>query len=104
MKYLVALALLLSGHLTLADDTPNYGVDCSFPIHYKEFRCGDILGDRKAFYEKYMQGCRDYYGKKAYLCDVTEEDRLKMSLKQPQSMVVSSQKNRCIAESTIDLP
>jgi len=69
--------------------TADYGVDCSFPIHRNtEWTCGDLLGDKKAFYEDFMQGCRDYYGKKGGACDRTEADRLEMSLYQPQSMVV----------------
>ena len=89
IRCFAVLALLLSGLTVQGDDAPNYGVDCSFPIHYKDFRCGDILGDRKTFYENFMQGCRDYYKKKGYLCNETEESRLEMSLRQPQSMVVS---------------
>jgi len=65
-----------------------YGVDCSFPIHSKEFRCGDLLGDRKKFYEDFMQGCRDYYGRYGPRCDATEDERIVMSVRQPQSMVV----------------
>ena len=66
----------------------DYGVDCSFPIHSKELKCGDLLGtDRMKVYEEFMQGCRDFYGKKGNRCDSTEEDRIEMSLRQPQSMV-----------------
>lgn len=65
-----------------------YGVDCSFPIHSTNFDCGDLLGDRKKFYEDYMAACRKYVGKKGSRCDDTEEDRLRMSQRQPQSMVV----------------
>lgn len=65
----------------------DYGVDCSFPIHSKDFKCGDVLGDRKKFYEDFMEGCRKFYGDKASRCDRTEEDRIIMSQRQPQSMV-----------------
>ncbi|GAX21453.1 hypothetical protein FisN_10Hu032 [Fistulifera solaris] len=65
----------------------SYGVDCSFPIHGKDFRCGDLLGDRHNFYEHFMEGCRKHYGSKANRCDVTENDRIAMSIRQPQSMV-----------------
>jgi hypothetical protein len=65
----------------------DYGVDCSFPIHHTDFKCGDMLGNRKTVYEVYMQGCRDFYGKRGNRCDSTEKDRLEMSLRQPQSMV-----------------
>lgn len=65
-----------------------YGVDCSFPIQHEELTCTEL--DRKQFYEEYMQGCRDSLGpKKEHACDVTEDDRIEMSLLQPQSMVVS---------------
>lgn len=66
----------------------DYGVDCSFPVHSKELRCGDRLGDRMKVYQDFMQGCRDYYGKsKGVRCDTTEDDRIEMSVRQPQSMV-----------------
>ena len=68
----------------------DYGVDCSFPIHSKDLtKCGDRFGnDRIKLYEDYMQGCRDFYGaKKGKRCDMNEDERLEMSLRQPQSMV-----------------
>ena len=67
----------------------DYGVDCSWPIHGKESSCGDLLGDRKPIYEDFMAGCRAKFGKKGVRCDQTEEDRIEMSRRQPQSMVVS---------------
>lgn len=88
-----------------------YGVDVSFPIQNarvsenypwlehntdlskpipKEHHGRPIqpLGNRQQFYEDFMQGCRDYYGKNGKSCDITEADRVAMSLRQPQSMVV----------------
>jgi prolyl 4-hydroxylase len=65
----------------------DYGVDCSWPITSTNFRCGDRLGDRKKVYEDFMNGCREHYGKKGDRCDTVEQDRLEMSLRQPQSMV-----------------
>lgn len=65
----------------------DYGPDCSFPIHHKELSCGDLLGDRTAFYENYIEGCRKFYGKKGARCDFTEEERIRMSRRQPKSMV-----------------
>lgn len=83
LQYIFLLALLLA-----EGESVEYGVDCSFPIHSTDFKCGDLLGGRKTFYENFMQGCRDYYGpKKANRCDSTEADRLEMSLRQPMSMV-----------------
>lgn len=80
---LTLAALSASGQAQNAD----YGVDCSFPIHSKDLNCGDLLGDRKKLYEDFMQGCRDHYGKKGNRCDTTEDDRIEMSIRQPQSMV-----------------
>ncbi|GKZ01247.1 hypothetical protein MPSEU_001075700 [Mayamaea pseudoterrestris] len=72
-------------------DSARYGVDCSFPIHHSDFpskACQHTFAeDRVQIYEDYMQGCRDYYGRKGNACDETEHDRLFMSLQQPQSMV-----------------
>ncbi len=59
MKLLYSLflsALVMSGQHRAAGDQVDYGVDCSFPVHTTDFRCGDLLGDRKSFYEEYMQG------------------------------------------------
>jgi prolyl 4-hydroxylase len=85
---IVALLLVSSWSLgpTSSVATDGYGVDCSFPIHSTDFKCGDLLGDRKSVYEDYMQGCRDFYGHRGNRCDSTEADRLDMSLRQPQSM------------------
>lgn len=89
-----------------------YGVDVSFPIHresvsqnypwldHNQKLDSDVpvehygrpiqpLGDRQKFYEDFMNGCHEYYGKKAGACDQVERDRIKMSLRQPQSMQVS---------------
>jgi len=88
-RFAAALALTLAAlsASSQAQDA-DYDADCSFPIHSKEWRCGDLLGDRKQLYEDFMQGCRDHYGgTKAHRCDTTEDDRLEMSVRQPQSMV-----------------
>ena len=75
--------------VTANNEDEGYGLDCSFPVHNKESSCGNLLGDRKAIYEEYIQGCRKQWGAKgAARCDMNEEDRLKMSRRQPQSMVV----------------
>ena len=77
--------------LPVAAMAVQYGVDCSFPIHSDSVsNCPqkDIFADdRQASYERFMQGCRDYYGKKGHLCDEYETDRIRMSRLQPQSMV-----------------
>jgi len=77
-----------------AKNAVEYGVDCSFPMHHKVLKCNDgdhrdLLGDKQAFYDDFMQGCRDFYGpKKGKTCDLVENERLDQNLLQPQSMVV----------------
>ena len=81
-------ALFLLAAVATTSQGADYGLDCSFPIHNYESSCGDLLGDRKSFYEDYVEGCRQYYGpKKGKRCDTTEDDRLRMSQRQPRSMV-----------------
>ena len=67
-----------------------YGVDTSFPIHHDKVVPADTnpLGDKQAFYDEFVQGCRDHYGggRKGKACDSTEKDRIQMSLRQPKSM------------------
>lgn len=84
------LALSFVAGLSVYAEAANYGADCSFPIHHSEFRCGDLLSEQKQIYEDYMEGCRTHYGKKGARCDHIEKERLQMSYRQPQSMVVSS--------------
>lgn len=91
-------------------ETPvEYGVDISFPIHrsqastnyawlphnldpslpvpnkYKDMPI-QVLGDRQKFYEDFIDGCREAFGRKGQRCLDTERDRVEMSLRQPQSM------------------
>lgn len=72
----------------------SYGVDVSFPVHYINVlnKEDNPLGDRQSFYDEFMDGCRKHYGGKKGVaaCDVTEEDRAEMSLRQPASMQVST--------------
>ena len=77
--------LLALGH---AVDAAEYGADVSFPIHHLGLKDGP-LGDRNAIYEDYMAGCRKFYGNKGDRCDMSEQERVEMSLRQAQSMVVS---------------
>ena len=86
INFLSWLLLLLAsiGH---AQETADYGVDVSFPIHHFKLKDGP-LGDRSGIYEEFMAGCRKFYGKKASSCDEGEKGRLAMSLRQTQSMVV----------------
>lgn len=75
---------------------PSYGVDVSFPVHYRtgflehpvntQSSSDQPLGDRRKLYDEFMAGCRQNYSSDPEACDVTEEDRVKMSVRQPASM------------------
>lgn len=85
-----AAALLLivparSVSVTDENEGTPYGVDCTFPIHYENLRCGDLLGDRKTVYEEYMQGCYDQFDHES--CDSYEGDRIAMNRRQPAGML-----------------
>lgn len=83
-------------------DSPTYGVDVSFPIHHASVSQNypwlphnanpfqdsplQVLGDRKSWYDRLIQGCRNKYGVRGESCDVTEADRIAMNLRQPSSM------------------
>lgn len=68
----------------------DYGVDVSFPMHYADVLAAEKnpLGDRQAFYNDFLNGCVEHFGKKGNRCVQTEADRIEMSLRQPQSMQV----------------
>jgi prolyl 4-hydroxylase len=59
------------------------------PDRYKDMVV-QPLGDIQSRFEKYMQGCYDYYEKKGkgkgQACYNTERDRIGMTLRQPRSM------------------
>lgn len=90
-----------------------YGVDISFPMHYPTVSTNypwlphnvhpenipipeqylnmplQPLGDMQKKYDDYIQGCVDYYNRKngkGKRCLHTEQDRIAMTLRQPQSM------------------
>jgi prolyl 4-hydroxylase len=88
----------------------NYGADVSFPMHYHELsknyhwlphnldpslptpeehfgREVQYLGDKQTFYDKLIEGCVTHYGPKGHICQETEDERIAMNLRQPQSMV-----------------
>ena len=86
----------LAGRVLNAFGEESYGVDVSFPVHYLNIQKKEDnpLGDRQKFYDDFLAGCRDAYGGKpgegdSGACEITEEDRLDMSLRQPISMQVS---------------
>ncbi len=68
---------------------PSYGVDVSFPVHHITFAQDQPLGDRQKLYDDFMAGCRRHYSDNSQACDITEEDRVEMSVRQPASMQVS---------------
>jgi prolyl 4-hydroxylase len=44
------------------------------------------LGDRQSFFDNYLQGCLDAYGKKGHRCIPNEQDRVNMMARQIHSM------------------
>lgn len=107
----VASSLLVM--MANAQQEVEYGVDVSFPMHHKtvstnyawlphnvdpennpvpaEYQDMAIqpLGDMKAKYDNYIQGCVDHYnakGGKGNRCLQNEHDRIVMTLRQPQGV------------------
>jgi len=92
------------------NDPVEYGVDVSFPIQHtiaspnyewlphnldpehntipRKLQDYPIqpLGNKQDFYENFVQGCVDAFGKKGPRCRQSEQGRIAMSLRQPQSM------------------
>lgn len=56
------------------------------PPEYEEVSI-QPLGDKQAFYDNMIQGCVDFYGEKGSRCLDNEKERVRMSLRQPKSMV-----------------
>jgi hypothetical protein len=98
---ILLLLLTLSQASSVDNADEGFGVDCSWPVHSLEWRCGDLLGDRKSVYENFMEGCRQHFGKKGSRCDTTERDRIEMSVRQPQSMVVSTHRASLVRSRTL---
>lgn len=76
---------------------PSYGVDVSFPVHYLTFANDQPLGNRRKLYEDFLDGCREYYPDAPDSCNLTEEDRVAMSVRQPASMQVRKEMERWMA-------
>lgn len=55
------------------------------PAQYKDMVV-QPLGNRQQEFEDFMNGCVNYYDTKGKRCLVSEEDRVRMSVRQPQSM------------------
>ena len=108
MRLVLAVGLLVGS----VSGQEEYGADISFPMHYhdvtinypwlpwnvdpsvevpEEYKGMPVqpLGDKRGFYENYLKGCVEYYGDRGDRCIENENDRVAMSLRQPQSMVVS---------------
>jgi prolyl 4-hydroxylase len=86
-----------------------YGADVSFPMQHpkvsdnyawlphnldpliptpKQYEGMSVqpLGNRQLVYDKFLQSCKDHFGRKGSRCQETEDDRVSMTLRQPQSM------------------
>ena len=109
------LSTVLCGALLLAiarAQDAEYGVDVSFPMHhrkisdnfawlphntdpdhhstpskYKDMVVSPLPG-REEMYQDFIKTCEDAFGTKGARCRMTEQDRIDMSLRQPQSMQV----------------
>lgn len=91
------------------DEPVEYGVDVSFPIHHEDISTNydwlphnvdttiqtprqyqdmvrQPLGNRREFYDKFLDSCVKHFGRKGQRCVANEADRIAMSLRQPQSM------------------
>lgn len=95
LRLAVAMILLtnLSHYVVGDEEGSKYGVDVSWPMHHAWTESSKPLSDeRRAAYEEFMNGCREKYKEKGKICDDNEQGRLDMTLRQPQSMVVSRAK------------
>jgi prolyl 4-hydroxylase len=105
----ILCAALMAVVLVTAEE---YGVDVSFPIHHleisdnfawlphnvdpehdpqpKQYKVKVIqpLPGRQELYDDFVKTCEKAFGNKASRCRQTEQDRIDMSLRQPQSMQV----------------
>eukprot|EP00521_Asterionellopsis_glacialis_P013568 CAMPEP_0195294354 /NCGR_PEP_ID=MMETSP0707-20130614/14738_1 /TAXON_ID=33640 /ORGANISM="Asterionellopsis glacialis, Strain CCMP134" /LENGTH=490 /DNA_ID=CAMNT_0040355299 /DNA_START=22 /DNA_END=1494 /DNA_ORIENTATION=+ len=107
---LTSISIVSSDEDAESPSAPSYGVDVSTPIHhakvsdnyawlphnvdpsnhatpakYKDMAI-QPLGNMQELYDQTIQGCVDYYGKKGSRCYMNEQERIEMSLRQPQSM------------------
>lgn len=64
----------------------NMNPSLSAPRQYKNMPINP-LGDRQKIYDDFLKSCENAFGtKKGQRCRSTEEDRIEMTLRQPQSM------------------
>jgi hypothetical protein len=66
--------------------SPNHPNYQPVPPEYKNMAL-QTLGNRQDFYDHFIEGCRHHYADQADNCDETEQDRLDMNARQPQSML-----------------
>jgi prolyl 4-hydroxylase len=74
------LARFVCGKVNLASDPAEYGVDCSYPIHY-----GINKQECPFFWQRYhdmMKKCAAMYSQAE--CENNERDRMRMNLEQPK--------------------
>jgi len=105
-----AAAVDKNDETTPTNTVVQYGVDVSTPIHHAKVsdnyawlphnvnptsiptpdRYKDMplqpLGNMQQLYDETIQGCVKYYGKQGSRCLLNEQERIEMSLRQPQSM------------------
>ena len=65
---------------------PYSGVDVSYPIHSSQTISNNPLGDKNLWYENLIEGCRKSCNRCPAACTQTENDRIMMNRRQPQSM------------------
>mmetsp|Transcript_21604 Transcript_21604/g.45438 ORF Transcript_21604/g.45438 Transcript_21604/m.45438 type:complete len:410 (-) Transcript_21604:542-1771(-) len=103
------LLVALPSFVGAKDEPVEYGADVSFPMQHAEASTNypwlshnmdpsvpvpkkykdmalQPLGDRQSFYNNYINGCKEKFGRKAARCTQNELDRIAMTLRQPQSM------------------
>jgi hypothetical protein len=66
---------------------PYSGVDVSYPIHAGHTISDNPLGDKNAWYENLINGCKESCERCDVQCVQNERDRIAMNRRQPQSMV-----------------
>ncbi len=79
LEFLVFISFISAHEFDLTANPPEYGVDCSYPIHYgiDKTKCPFFYDQ----YHKMIQGCYKVYSKAE--CDGNEADRLRMNVRQP---------------------
>lgn len=87
LRLTALIAILGSVFGEVAVGESKYGVDESWPMMHSSWK--PLSDERRTTYENFMNGCRESYMNRPGLCDDNEQQRLDMTLRQPQSMVVS---------------